>query len=74
MIFKLSEAEIELLAKRGIPFTPAHDYTEDEALELLEKVREVEVEYAQDYGNERERLFFQYGDLADKIHMQIPEV
>lgn len=73
MKFKLSEKEIGLLKDKSIPFDSARDYTDDEALDFLEQVRDIEVEYAQDYDTDGEKLYFQYGDLADKIQSQIPE-
>lgn len=72
MKFRLSKAEIQSLSERGIRVDPSHDYTEDEAFELLERVRDLEVRYSQDYGKD-EKLFFMYGDLADKMQRQIPE-
>lgn len=73
MKFQLTGHEQQLLKDRNIPFDPRQDYTIDEALELLDQVRDAEVMYAQDYGNTQETLYFLYGDLADKIHAQIPE-
>lgn len=73
MKFQLTGHEQQLLKDRNIPFDPRQDYTIDEALELLDQVRDAEVMYAQDYGNAQETLYFLYGDLSDKIHAQIPE-
>lgn len=73
MIFVLNERDIALLNDGGISYSPSKDYSDDEALAFLDKVRDLEVEYAQDYGNEREKLFYLYGDLADKIQNQIPD-
>lgn len=73
MIFELTKKETDLLEERRIPFDFAHDYSENEAFELLEQVRNIEVEYAQDYTVTGERLYYLYGDLADKIQSQIPE-
>ena len=72
MRFRLSETEIQILRDREMFVDPSHDYTEDEAFELLDRVRDLEVCNAQDYG-EDEKLFFLYGDLADKMQSQIPE-
>ena len=72
MRFRLSETEIQILRDREIFVDPFRDYTEDEAFELLDRVRDFEVCYAQDCG-EDEKLFFLYGDLADKMQGQIPE-
>jgi len=65
--------EAELLAKKGIPFDESRDYSDDEALNLLDQVRDIEISYSQFTGGLEESLFFQYGDLADKIQSQIPE-
>lgn len=51
----------------------SQDYTDDEALDFLEQVRNIEVAYSQSYDAEGESLYFLYGDLADKIQAQIPE-
>ena len=73
MRFDLTKEEVRLLQAKGIPFAETHEYTDDEALDLLEQVRDVEVSYAQFAGGVGESLFFRYGDLADKIQAQIPE-
>lgn len=72
MKFQLSKTELQCLRQREIFVDLSCDYTEAEAFEILEQVRELEVRYAQDYGKD-EKLFFLYGDLADKIQRQIPE-
>lgn len=72
MKFNLTEKDIQLLTKENISVDTSLDYTEDEAFYLLDQVRDIEVKYSQDYG-ENEKLFFLYGDLADKIQQQIPE-
>ena len=73
MKFQLTELEQQLLEDQSILFDPHQDYTLDEALELLEQVRDIEVMYAQDCENSQETLYYLYGNLADKIHAQIPE-
>lgn len=73
MKFHLTNQEIELLRNKGISFVASREYSEDEALDLLDQVREIEVSYAQFTGGVETTLFFQYGSLADKIHSQIPE-
>ena len=47
MKIELTPQEVELLENEGIQFLQSGDYTEDEALELLERVREAEVAYSQ---------------------------
>ena len=71
MKFRLTETETQLLKERDIPVDPSRDYTEEEAFALLERVRDVEVRYSQDYGA-GEKLFLLFGDLADKMQQQIP--
>lgn len=73
MKFNLTAQEIKLLQDKGILFDRSREYTEDEALDLLEQVREIEVSYAQFAGGAEETLYFQYGKLADKIYSQIPQ-
>ena len=73
MKFSLTQQEEELLQNKGILFDKSKEYTEDEALDLLELVREVEILYAQFTGGAEETLYFQYGRLADKLYTQIPE-
>ena len=71
MKFDLTTQEIALLKEKGI--TAEKHYTEEEALELLDQVRDIEISYAQFTGGAEKSLYFQYGDLADKIQAQIPE-
>lgn len=73
MKIKLTEAEVRLLEDENILFNPLQDYTDDDALDLLEQVRDIEVSYAQRYDTTGEKLYFLYGNLADKIQGQIPE-
>lgn len=68
----LSSEEIELLKEKGIRFGES-ECSDDEALELLEQVREVEVSYSQFTTGPEAELYYKYGDLADKIQSQIPE-
>lgn len=67
MKLDLTQQEMELLAVENIPYDNQQDYTIAEALELLDLVRNVEVEYAQDYGNDREMLYEAYCRLGDKL-------
>lgn len=71
MKFDLTEQEIALLKKKGIAVEKV--YTEEEALTLLDQVRDIEISYAQFTDGAEKSLYFQYGDLADKIQAQIPE-
>lgn len=71
----LSNNDLEMLDRENISIAPDSDYTEDEALAILDMVYEIEVKYAQDsYGNSVSRkLASQYADIADKIFKMIPE-
>ena len=71
MRFILTTQEIKLLKDKGISID--REYTEDESLDLLAQIRDIEISYAQFTSGEEEALYFQYGDLADKIQSQIPE-
>lgn len=73
MKIDLTPQEVELLKNEGIPFLHNGDYTEDEALELLERVRETEVAYSQGTDEKTERRYRQYSELGDKIFKMIPE-
>ncbi|MBP3493009.1 MAG: hypothetical protein J6J83_00180 [Oscillospiraceae bacterium] len=73
MIFPLTYEEHHLLAQKGISFDPAHNYSTDEALALLDAVRAAENSYAQFYNCDEETLFFRYGDLADRLFALIGE-
>lgn len=71
MKFNLTHDEIQLLSNKGIE--AAGDYTDEEALDILDQVRDVEISYAQFSNITEKTLYFRYGDLADKMQSQIPE-
>lgn len=73
MIFDLSTDEIALLKGRNIQFKPTEDYDDDSTLELLDKVREAQVLYAQDEDALGQELYSKFERLADKIHEAIPD-
>lgn len=72
MKIELTPQEVELLENEGIQFLQSGDYTEDEALELLERVREAEVAYSQGTDEKTERRYRQYSELGDRIFKMIP--
>ena len=72
MKIKLSKDEIALLTNRNIPFAATEDYDDDEALELLDKVREAQVSYAQNEDYEGRELYSRFERIADKIYKTIP--
>ena len=73
MKIALTSQESSLLQAKGIPFDKSKDYTDDEALYLLEQVREIECSYAQYESGHEATLYMQYSRLGDKIYSQIPE-
>lgn len=70
----LNSADISLLERAKITFNPTADYSEDEALQLLERVYDEEVFYAQDADTKPSAQMdaTDYAHLADKIQVQIP--
>lgn len=72
MKIEMTEVEQALLAAETIPFDPNRDYTEDEALNLLDQVREIEIFYSQSENKASEALYYRYKILGDKIFSMIP--
>lgn len=72
MKFDLSEQEIELLHNKGIVFDKSREYSDDEALDLLDQVRDIEISYSQFTTESGKALYLKYGDIADKMQSQIP--
>lgn len=70
----LNDREKELLEKAKIDYSAMSDYSEMEALDLLDEVHDVEAKYANFPKDDREaqKLFDEYATLADKIQDQIP--
>lgn len=73
MKLNLTDSEIHSLSDAGIFFREDGEYSEDEALELLEQVREAEVSAAQYTSGERKKQFDTYAAIGDKLFAQIPE-
>ncbi len=73
MMIRLTDSEQKLLEQKNIPYFSGHEITEAEALDLLERVREVEVLFSQSNKTASKKLFYDYQKLADKIHQLIPE-
>ncbi len=73
MRIELTPQEEALLEAEKIPFRQNGDYTEDEALELLERVREAEVAYSQGTDEATERRYRQYSELGNRLFEMIPE-
>ncbi len=70
MKIKLDNIDMGLLNSAGIKFEPEKEYSDDEALDLLDKVYDREVFFVQD-GNSQKAAA--YANLADKIQEQIPD-
>lgn len=73
MKLNLTASEIQALSYAGISFRESSEYSEDEALELLEQVREAEVSVAQFTSGDRKKQFDTYAAIGDKLFAQIPE-
>lgn len=73
MKIELTPQEVALLEARNIAFEPDQDYAEDDALALLDAVRDSEVYYSQGEDAETQRLYSQYAALGDKLFALIPE-
>lgn len=70
MKIKLDNIDMSLLNSAGIKFEPKKEYSDDEAFDLLDRVYDREVFFAQD-GNSQKAAA--YANLADKIQEQIPD-
>lgn len=75
MKIQLNSAQRQMLAGYGITILPDHEFSEDEALDLLDQVYDIEVLYAQDADTNAaaRRLANEYAAIADAIRNQIPE-
>lgn len=73
MKIELTPQEQALLEAREIAFAPGRDYTEEEALAMLDAVRDSEVYYSQGEDAETQRLYSWYAALGDKLFTLIPE-
>ena len=73
MKLNFTVSEINALSSAGIFFREDGEYSEDEALELLEQVREAEVSVAQFTSGDRKKQFDTYAAIGDKLFAQIPE-
>lgn len=72
MRIKLSEAEFQLLNEHDIKVFPSEEYSEDEALEILDEVYDLEASFAQS-DSDPDNLAMQFAHIGDKIYDQIPE-
>lgn len=71
----LNPNETKYLIDKGIIINPLVEYDDDGVFEILDKIRDVEIYYAQDSGisPEADELADIYGDIADKIQDMLPE-
>ena len=71
----LTDRERELLAAEEIVFDPDRDHTDEEVLELLEKIYDAEIKYSsfpRDDARAAEEAV-NYAHMADRIQALIPE-
>lgn len=71
----LADSEYRLLAAEDIPFDPDREYTDEEALELLELVYDAEIKYSNCPPEDKRaaETAEKYAHLADRIRALIPE-
>ena len=73
MKLNLTVEEAKILEEAGIVFREDGAYSEDEALDLLDQVRDAEISVAQFPSGKERILFERYVAIGDKIFAQIPE-
>ena len=73
MTILLTDKERSYLADGGVIIDSQREYSEDEALQILDRVRDLEVQYAQTETYEGQFLYRAYCDIGDKIFYMIPE-
>ena len=75
MKIRLETYQQQMLALAGIHIDTAQEYSEHEVFEFLDRVYDIEVQYAQDADAnlESKRLARKYAAIADTIQHQIPE-
>lgn len=71
----LNPNEIKYLIDKGIIINSLVEYDDDDVFEILDKIRDVEIFYAQDSGisTQADELANIYGNIADKIQDMLPE-
>lgn len=69
MKIQLTNREIEKLAEENITVDPQKDYTEEEAFDLLDSIRDVEISYAMraEKSRQADEKAVKIGDIADKV-------
>ena len=71
----LNPNETKYLIDKGIIIDSLVEYDDDEVFEILDKIRDVEIFYAQDsdISAQADELANIYGNIADKIQDMLPE-
>lgn len=71
----LDSNETKYLMDKGIIINSLVEYDDDEVFEILDKIRDVEIFYAQDsdISAQADELANIYGNIADKIQDMLPE-
>lgn len=64
---KLNEEELLLLSEKNIEFDSSLEYSDDELLDIADKVRNIEIMYSQMNDDKSVSLANKYGKIADKI-------
>lgn len=74
MKINLNQSEKKYLVDKGIDIDSLSEYDEDELFNIVDKVREIEIFYAQDsdVNQNAMELASVYGNIADKIQSMIP--
>ena len=75
MIVQLNNEQQQMLSQIGIFIVPEKEYSENEIFEIVDKVHDIEISYAQDADTNAtaKRLANVYAAIADLIQNQIPE-
>lgn len=71
MKFVLNNDAVVALEEKNIIFDLSKDYSDDEAFELSDAIREVQIFYAQNGDQESLALADKYANIADEIDRQI---
>ena len=71
----LDSNETKYLIEKEIIIDPLVEYNDDEVFEIIDKIRDVEIFYAQDssISVQADELANIYGNIADKIQDMLPE-
>ena len=75
MKISLNPNEIKYLTDKGINIDVLSEYNEDEVFDIVDKVMDIEIFYAQDADSNKDakKMAAVYGNIADKIQNMIPD-